>query len=206
MFRPITLREIYNYYYDQIKCSLLIFLAYLYGLIKSYVFMDRLFKYTQSRKDIQVFILEDTNMVPWNLSEQKYSADINSMNYVVLNINGKEKILVFNNRNTLRLQYPNLKKLVQDRSGHFGHYMEVIKDSNEDIVEIFNKYDDKDSTFFSDITKYSLRAGDLYDFERGRFLLEPNSILEVVKMDLSSTKYNYNDRFINQHINLVKQS
>jgi hypothetical protein len=203
---PITLCEVYNYYYDQIKNSLLMCLAYLYGLVKSYIFMDRLFKYTQSSKDIQVFILEGSSMVPWNLSETKYSADINSMNYVLLNINGKEKILVFNNRNTLRLQYPYLKTLVTHRSGHFGHYMEVIKDSNEDIVELFNKYDDKDSTFFSDITKYSLRAGDLYDFEQGKFLLEPNSILEVVKMDLSSTKYNYNDIFFNQHINLVKQS
>jgi hypothetical protein len=206
MFRPITLREIYNYYYDKIKCSLLMFLAYLYGLVKSYIFMDRLFKYTQSRKDIQVFILEGSSMVPWNLSEQKYSADINSMNYVVLNINEKEKILVFNNRNTLRLQYPNLKTLVADRSGHFGHYMEVIKDNELDIVEVFNKYDDKDNTFFSDITKYVLKAGDLYDFGKGKFLLEPNSELEVVKMDLSSTKYKYNDGFLNQHLNFVKQS
>jgi hypothetical protein len=206
MFRPITLREVYNHYYDQIKISLLLFLAYLYGLVKTYLFMDRLFKYTQGGKDIQVFILEGSNMVPWNLSLTKYSADINSMTYVLLNNNGKEKILVFNNRNTLRLQYPNLKKLVSDRSGHFGHYMEVITDNKVDIVEEFNKYDDKDNTFFSDITKYVLKAGDLYDFGKGKFLLEPNSELEVVKMDLSSTKYKYNDEFVNQHLNFVKQS
>jgi hypothetical protein len=206
MLRPITLCEVYNYYYEQIKISLLMFLAYLYGLVKSYIFIDRLFKYTQSGKDIQVFILEGSSMVPWNLSETKYSADINSMTYVILNINGKEKILVFNNRTTLRLQYPYLKKLVADKSGHFGHYMEVIKDNNEDIVELFNKYDDSDNTFFCDITKYSLKARDIYDFKHHKFLLEPNSILEVVKMDLSSTKYNYNDIFINQHINFVKQS
>ena len=206
MSAPITLHEVYNYYYNEVKHSLLMLLAYLYGLFKSYLFMDRLFKYTQSRKDIQVYVLEDTNMVPWNLSQLKYSADINSMNYVVLNVNGKEKILVFNNRKVLMLQYGNLKKLVTDRSGHFGHYMEVIKDNNEDVVELFNKYDDNDNTFFSDITKYSLRTRDMYDFKNDKFLLEPNSVLEVVKMDLSSTKYNYNDVFNDQHVNLVKQS
>jgi hypothetical protein len=145
-------------------------------------------------------------MIPWNLSQRKYDTDINSMNYVVLNINGKEKILVFNNRTTLRLQYPYLKTLVEQNSGHFGHYMEVNIDSNEDIVELFNKYDDKNNTFFSDITKYSLKARDIYDFKRDKFLLEPNSELEVVKMDLTSTKYNYNDCFyINNNI-FVKQS
>jgi hypothetical protein len=206
MFKPITLREVYNYYYDQVKSNLLMLLAYLYGLFKSYLFMDKLFKYTQSGKDIKVYVLEDTNMVPWNLSGTKYSADINSMNYVVLNINGKEKILVFNNRKVLMLQYGNLKKLVTDRSGKFGHYMEVIKDNDEDIVEIFNKYDDNDNTFFSDITKYSLKARDLYDFKRDKFLLEPNSELEVVKMDLSSTTYKYNDEFFINNKVFVKQS
>jgi hypothetical protein len=84
--------------------------------------------------------------------------------------------------------------------------MEVNIDSNEDIVELFNKYDDKNNTFFSDITKYSLKARDIYDFKRDKFLLEPNSELEVVKMDLTSTKYNYNDCFyINNNI-FVKQS
>jgi hypothetical protein len=203
---PITLREVFDYYYDQVKIYLLMLLAYLYGLFKSYLFMDKLFKYTQTCKDIQVYVLEDTNMVPWNLSESKYSSDINSMNYVVLNINGKEKILVFNNRTTLRLQYPYLKKLVMDRSGKFGHYMEVIKDNNEDIVQLFSKYDDNDNTFFSDITKYSLKARDLYDFRKGKFLIEPNSELEVVKMDLSSTKYNYNDEFFINNNVFVKQS
>jgi hypothetical protein len=197
MNKPITLREVYNYYYNEIKYSLLMMLAYLYGLIKTYLFIDKLLKYTQSGKDIQVFILEGSSMVPWNLSETKYTPDINSMNYVLLNINGKEKILVFNNRNTLRLQYPYLTKLVSDRSGHFGHYMEVIKDNEVDIVELFNKYDDSDNTFFSDITKYSLTAKDIYDFKLDKFLLEANSELEVVKMDLSSTKYNYNDSFLN---------
>ena len=200
MSKPITLREVYNYYYYEIKCSLLMLLAYLYGLIKTYSFMDRLFKYTQSGKDIRVFILEGSSMVPWNLSGTKYSPDINSMNYVLLNINGREKILVFNNRNTLRLQYPYLKTLVENNSGHFGHYMEVIKDNELDIVEVFNKYDDKDNTFFTHITKYKLKPCDLYDFKRDKFLLEPNSSLEVVKMNLESTKYNYNDCLVNNDL------
>jgi len=193
---PITLRDVYEYYYNEIRYWLLMMLAYLYGLVKTYSFMDRFFKYTQSKQDIKVFVLEGTSMVPWNLSEKKYSPDLHSMNYVLLNINGKEKILVFNNRNTLRLQYPNLKALVENSSGHFGHYMEVIKDDGVDIVEHFNKYSDNDNTFFNDITKYKLKACDLYDFGEERFLLEPTSTLEVVNMNLDSTRYNYLDELV----------
>jgi hypothetical protein len=165
--------------------------------------MDKLFKYTQTAKEIQVFVLEGTNIVPWNLSETKYNINVKTMNYVLLKINDKEKILVFDNRNTLIQQYGNLKKLVENKSGHFCHYMEVIKDNDLDVVDLFNKYDDKDNTFFVDITKYELKPCDLYDFTNNKFLLEPNSSLEVVKMDLEKIKYNYNDSMVKYNVNYV---
>jgi hypothetical protein len=178
-----------------IFATLLWYIAYVYSYFKDFSFTEMVKWYFYAEIDEpHVYVFENDKMVPW-----KFSTDKNSLIYVILKVHDRTKILIFNNRHTLIEKYGMLKDLVEHKMGKFSHYMEVVNIvTSEDHLELFNKYTDSGDTFFNDITNYNIKAGDLYDFRYNRFLLESNDKLEVVKMNLETIIYNFEDSLVEE--------
>jgi hypothetical protein len=170
--------------------NLLWYIAYIYSFFKSFNFGEMVRWYFYGDEDdLLIYVFEEGKMIPW-----RFSKDKNSLCYVILKIHDRNKILLFNNRYILIEKYGFLKDLVERKMGKFSHYMEVFNTkTSEDVLDVFNNYSDSGNTFFSDITNYSIKAKDLYDFRNNRFLLQPGDKLQVVKMDLDTIEYSYDD-------------
>jgi hypothetical protein len=79
----------------------------------------------------------------------------------------------------------------------FGKYLEIyaINDKisiNSDITMEFLKYT-SNSGFFQNITQYSLKVSDLYNFDSNSFFVHPEDKLLVTKMNFETNTYNYWD-------------
>ncbi len=126
------------------------------------------------------------------------SIDINNVKdfdaklfYAKVQLQAREKVLVFNDKNTLLNIYESLIHLAEKHNETFSNIMEVtIKD--HDVSSTLKKYT-SNHLYYKDITGYCLKAGDLYDFESNRFLLDDSSELAITGMDLETKQYKKDD-------------
>lgn len=137
--------------------------------------------------DVNLYVLEKNHMTRLkNIDLLDHSTS--TKYYVTISFSSNyQKYLVFDNKEVLKNCYKNIKDVVSTKLPNFSTYLEVINKSNNiDIIDVFNSYDDSTQTFFKDVTKYSLKSTDLYDFKNNLFVVNENDQLEITKMDLDT--------------------
>ncbi len=179
----------YTYKYVKYLLNKLFFIVVTMNKIIHSSFLTDWIKYFSD--DVNLYVLENNNMIRVKHidSIDKYNAN---KYYVTISFsNNSNKYLVFDNKEVLKNCYSQIKDVVSNRLPNFSTYMEVINKSNNlDIIDIFNCYDDSTQTFFSDITKYSLKSTDLYDFKNSIFVVNKDDTIEITKMNLDTLLIN----------------
>ena len=176
----------FNLIYKYVKLlfnKLFFIVVYMNGFIQSDNIFTRIISYFSN--DVNLYVLENNTMISCKKLKyiEKYNA---SKYYITVDIdNNSQKYLVFNDKTVLTDCYHNIKDIVLEKVPKFSTYMEVInKTNNVDVLDTFNCYDDHTQTFFNDVTKYNIKSSDLYDFKNSCFVVNPNDIIEVTKMNL----------------------
>jgi hypothetical protein len=148
--------------------------------------------------NLSIFVTDGTRMIP-------FSFDISTLQkhyllfYVVINTNNDHnKVIVFNSLDKLIFLYNNLEECVKNKISKFSKYLEVRNSNTNEVeyLDTFTNYTDNSGVFFSDITGYSIKARDIYDFKNNRFILSHGDKLHVTKMDLSSQEYHFEEQIL----------
>ena len=141
--------------------------------------------------DVNLYVLENNNMIRVKNIDYLDKYNVNKYYVTVSFSSNYKKYLVFDDKEILKSSYHSIKDIVSSKLPNFGTYMEVINKSNNlDIIDVFNCYDDSTQTFFNDVTKYTLKSSDLYDFKNSMFVVDKDDQIEITKMNLDTVTIN----------------
>ena len=139
---------------------------------------------------IQIFALKENGTLQ-SIDKNNVKDFDAKLFYTKIQLQSTEKVLVFNDKNTLLNNYESLVHLAEKHNETFSNIMEAtIKD--HDILPILKKYT-SNHLYYKDITGYCLKAGDLYDFESDRFLFSESEELCILQMNLESKSFKKED-------------
>jgi hypothetical protein len=110
--------------------------------------------------------------------------------YARVPLHGTEKIIVFTDKNTLINTFDSLLSLAEKHNETFSNLMEAtIKEV--DVLPVLKQYT-SNNHYYTDITGYKLKAGDLYNFGENKYLLGEEE-LSITTMTLETKNYKKED-------------
>jgi hypothetical protein len=138
-----------------------------------------------SKNPLIYVVKEDNTPIPIDIKHVKES---DSNRFYVRT--PKDKIIVFTDKNTLINMYDSILCLSEKHRETFSNIMDAIV-GDKDVLPVLKKYT-SNNCYYTDITGYKLKAGDLYDFDANRYVLEEGE-LSITNMSLDTKTYNKED-------------
>ncbi len=144
----------------------------------------------KSNKNIKFYSLQNETIKEFQLKD--INNIVNGKIYIRIPIESsegqKEKILIFNDKQSFSALYKNALEKINNYKEHFSTILESTI-NNIDVQSVLLKYinNSGDCKNYYILTGYHIKAGDIYDFDSNKFLLQSNDeTLNITNMKLDN--------------------